>query len=212
MLDLRGCTQLDDATFRTIVAGSSALTSLDVSGCRLLTDEGLQGMAQEKTYWGWKRHSSMKRLRRLRMAGCCQCTDNGLQWVTLGCPELVEVDMSHWPRGGGAMGMRDLGALKHLSVLHAAHSALTDKSILAFTHTKPLSFAEAQRAKVCVWWGWPWHTQACGLSNCCHVTNTNTEHSAATLACVGHTRQPGTLRARDACHCTHAYKAVFLVR
>jgi len=83
-LDLSGCRDVTDGPCRKLAKVCSKLTSLDLSRCAKLTDKALRG---------WSQSPSVEKLQVVRLRGLTQCTDVGVVEVLEKAKRLRIVDL-----------------------------------------------------------------------------------------------------------------------
>ena len=91
-LDLSGCRDLTDGPCRKLAKVASRLTDLNLSRCAKLTDKALRGLAGSPC---------VALLQILRLNGLAECTDVGVVEVLQKCKQLRVVDLSHMPQCNG---------------------------------------------------------------------------------------------------------------
>jgi F-box/leucine-rich repeat protein 2/20 len=74
-LNVQGCRNVTDAWLEKVAAGCPNLTSLNLQGCRNVTDAGLEKVA-----------AGYLNLTSLNVQGCSDIRDAGLEKVAAGCP------------------------------------------------------------------------------------------------------------------------------
>ena len=79
--------QVNDVVVLTVAARCTQLTSLDLSGCRLVTDEGLRAVAAACT-----------QLTSLNLSCCYLVTDEGLRAVAAACTQLTLLELYYCSR------------------------------------------------------------------------------------------------------------------
>jgi Leucine Rich repeat len=82
-VNLSGCTLITDTGLQALAQHCTGLTKLYLAGCRLITDTGLQALAQHCTG-----------LKELYLAGCRLITDTGLQALAQHCTGLKELNLA----------------------------------------------------------------------------------------------------------------------
>ena len=110
-LDLSGCRDVTDGPCRKLAKVSSKLTCLDLSRCSKLTDKALRG---------WSQSPSIERLQVVKLRGLAQCTDVGVVEVLEKAKRLRIVDLRDIPdcTGRSAIALAGCGPVEEALLDH----------------------------------------------------------------------------------------------
>jgi hypothetical protein len=82
-VDMSACDRITDRALEALANGCPRLRSVSVSDCTKLTTVGIIALA------------TCSRLTKLRLAGCKGLTDDSLAKLTIGCPDISELDLAY---------------------------------------------------------------------------------------------------------------------
>jgi len=80
-LNVRACRLISDASIDALVHGCPSLHTMNLTGCKRLSNKGLAGLSQ------------CPNMHSLTLSGCSQISDAGLAWVVSGCQQLQELNL-----------------------------------------------------------------------------------------------------------------------